>query len=133
MKLNKILETALYVNNLEEAEKFYVDILGLEVVKRSQSIPARDLFLRCGDTMLLLFNPEETKIDTGVVPTHGTIGQGHMAFGIPRSDFDNWREYLIKNSITIEKEADWEKGTHSIYFRDPSGNSIEFIEEDHWF
>ena len=133
MKLNKILEIALYVNNLEEAEKFYVGILGIQVIKRSQSIPARDLFLRCGNTMLLLFNPDQTKIDTGRVPTHGSIGQGHMAFGIPVGDFNAWREHLTLNNITIEKEVDWEKGTRSMYFRDPSGNSLEFITEDHWF
>lgn len=133
MKLEKILETALYVNNIDEAEKFYVDILGLEVVKRSQSIPARDLFLRCGDTMLLLFNPEQTKIDTGIVPTHGVTGEGHMAFGIPETDFEKWEEYLIENRIEIEKKVNWERGTRSIYFRDPSRNSLEFISKKHWF
>ncbi len=133
MKLTKILETALYVNNIEKAEEFYVGILRLEVVKRSSSIPARDLFLRCGDTMLLLFDPEQTKIDTGVVPIHGTIGQGHMAFGISESDFESWVKYLIEKDVKIEKSVKWDKGTRSIYFRDPSGNSLEFISENHWF
>lgn len=133
MKLTKIMETALYVHDLEEAEQFYVGILGLDIVKRSSSTPARDLFLRCGDTMLLLFNPELTKIDGGRVPTHGATGEGHMAFGIPEADFEGWEKRLTEHGITIEKKAEWEKGTRSIYFRDPSGNSLECISETHWF
>lgn len=133
MKLQKVLEIALYVNNLEEAEKFYVGILGLEVIKRSTSIPARDLFLRCGDIMVLLFDPTQTKIDKGIVPTHGSIGQGHMAFGIAEADFYAWEKHLTENGIAIEKKAVWDKGTRSIYFRDPSGNSLECITENHWF
>ncbi len=130
MKLEKILETALYVHDLAQAEKFYVDILNLEVVRKT---PNRDIFLRCGNTMLLLFNPEATKIDGGLVPTHGVVGAGHMAFGIPNTDFEKWEEHLVKNGIAIEKKVDWRKDTHSLYFRDPSGNSLEFASENLWF
>lgn len=129
MKLKKISETSLYVKDISEAEKFYVGILGLEIIEKN---PLRHLFLRCGDAMLLLFNAKQTSIDTGVVPTHGTIGEGHIAFGIPESEFPYWEEYLKKNEISIEKKVGWEKGTKSIYFRDPSGNSLEFISENHW-
>src|SRR3989338_1201431 len=109
MKLKKILETSLYVKDLNEAEKFYVGILCLEIVKRSQSIPLRDLFLRCGNTMLLLFDAEQTKIDIGKVPTHGASGQGHLAFGVQDSEFPYWEKHLIENNIPIEKKANWEQ------------------------
>jgi len=133
MKLNKIVEVALYVNDIKKAEEFYVGVLGLDVVKRSSSTPDRDLFLSCGDTMLLLFNPELTKIDGGVVPTHGSIGEGHMAFAVPEADFEKWEDHFTQNEISVEKKANWEKGTKSLYFRDPSGNSLEFISNTHWF
>ena len=126
MKLNQILETALYVNDLTQAEHFYCELLGLEKVS---STPNRDLFLRCGNSMLLLFNPVQTKVDGGVVPTHGSIGQGHMAFGIPRTDLLAWTKFLKEKGIAIEKNVNWDEKDASIYFRDPSGNSIELASE----
>ncbi len=64
------------------------------------------------------------------MPTHGSIGEGHIAFGIPESDFAPWTAQLAKNAVAIEKTVDWGEGIHSIYFRDPSGNSLEFISEN---
>jgi catechol 2,3-dioxygenase-like lactoylglutathione lyase family enzyme len=32
----------------------------------------------------------------------------------------------------IEAEVEWPKGGRSIYFRDPSGNSLEFAESKIW-
>jgi catechol 2,3-dioxygenase-like lactoylglutathione lyase family enzyme len=127
MKINKILETALYVTDIAASEEFYTKVLGFEKI---DSTPERDLFLRCGDGVLILFNPEKTKVDGGVVPTHGAVGQGHIAFGIPESAFAYWHEQLAKHSVSIEKSVDWGDGIHSIYFRDPSGNSLEFISEN---
>ena len=126
MKLNKILETALYVKDLAKAENFYCGILGLEKVS---STPNRDLFLRFGESMLLLFNPEQTEIDGGIVPTHGSIGRGHMAFAVPKSELTGWASLLHKNGIAIEKNVEWDERDMSIYFRDPSGNSIELASE----
>jgi catechol 2,3-dioxygenase-like lactoylglutathione lyase family enzyme len=45
---------------------------------------------------------------------------------------DDWRERLAANGIAIEHEQDWPQGTHSIYFRDPAGNSVELIEASHY-
>ncbi len=33
---------------------------------------------------------------------------------------------------SIESEFEWPQGGHSIYIRDPSGNSIEFAEPRIW-
>ena len=127
MKIPKILETALYVNDIDKAEDFYVGVLGFEKFDKT---PGRDLFLRCGTGALILFNPEKTKVDGGIVPTHGAIGAGHIAFGIAESAFAYWKTQLETHHIPIEKTVDWGDGIHSIYFRDPSGNSLEFISEN---
>ncbi|MFO0718633.1 MAG: VOC family protein [Candidatus Paceibacterota bacterium] len=127
MKIKKILETSLYVDDLEKAEKFYTEILNFEKIDET---PGRNIFLRCGDSVLILFNPEKTKISGGVVPVHGSVGQGHIAFGIPNEEFPYWSDRLKQNGVSIEKEVSWEENIQSIYFRDPSGNSLEFISED---
>lgn len=126
MKLNKILETALYVDDLAKAEAFYCGILGLEKVSET---PGRDLFIRCGDSMLLLFNPEQTKIDGGRVPVHGSFGQGHIAFSIPKNDIHDWIKHLNEKGVEIEKNVVWDERDSSVYFRDPSGNSVELASE----
>ncbi|MFG3768367.1 VOC family protein, partial [Klebsiella pneumoniae] len=47
-----ILESALYVTDLEAAETFYADILGLEQIGK---VAGRHVFFRCGQGVLLLF------------------------------------------------------------------------------
>ena len=129
MQPEYILETALYVDDLVKAEDFYTRILGLRLNQRKDN---RHVFLPCGNNILLLFNPAETLKSSGLAPTHGTKGPGHIAFAISPDDFDEWRKHLITLGVMIEKEVDWPEGGHSIYFRDPSGNSIELTTPDIW-
>ena len=34
--------------------------------------------------------------------------------------------------VAIESEVSWPNGGHSIYIRDPAGNSLEFATPDIW-
>jgi catechol 2,3-dioxygenase-like lactoylglutathione lyase family enzyme len=129
MKPIDILETSLYVDNLTAAERFYVNIVGLELHSKKEG---RHTFLKCDKRMLLLFNANETLKSSGSVPTHGTKGPGHIAFSIHPDEFDKWREHLVNNDVKIESEVDWDQGGHSIYFRDPSGNSVEITTSSIW-
>ena len=81
----KLLETALYVNDLNESEKFYTEVFELELITKKEN---RHVFLRCRESILLLFNPDITEIPGSRAPLHGSRGQGHMAFGILDSEFD---------------------------------------------
>ena len=56
-KPTEILETALYVDDLEAAEDFYGGLLGLEKVLEEHD---QHVFFECGQTMLWLFNPKAT-------------------------------------------------------------------------
>ena len=51
-----VLESVLYAKDLEAAERFYGDLLGLERITRSR--PPR--FFRCGPGTVLVFNPDAT-------------------------------------------------------------------------
>jgi catechol 2,3-dioxygenase-like lactoylglutathione lyase family enzyme len=115
-----VLETALYVDDLQAAEVFYVAVLGLEPESRE---PGRHVFLRCGDSMVLLFDPRTTSRTTGPVPAHGATGPGHIAFAV--DDLDAWPGRLHDAAIEIEADIEWPGGGRSIYVRDPAGNSIE--------
>ena len=129
MRSDSVLETALYVNDLPAAERFYSQVLGLELYSREEG---RHVFFRCGNAMLLLFNPGKTRQATGLVPTHGADGPGHVAFRLNPSDIEAWREHLGQHSVPIETEVQWPKGGLSIYFRDPAGNSVELATPQLW-
>ncbi len=55
-----------------------------------------------------------------------------MAFRVTKTDLEAWRAHFYKNSLAIESEVSWPNGAHSIYFRDPSGNSLELATPDMW-
>ncbi|RWN64105.1 MAG: glyoxalase/bleomycin resistance/extradiol dioxygenase family protein [Mesorhizobium sp.] len=134
MTPSAILESALYVTDLDAAEKFYTDVLGLDLLGK---VDGRHLFFRCGDGVLLIFNAEATKIPPAPdaklkVPPHGTVGDGHLCFAASADEIVRWRAHLERKKIAIESEFEWPQGGRSIYVRDPSGNSIEFAEPRIW-
>ena len=53
--IDRVLETILYVDDLEAARAFYQVVLGLELHSQKHGV---FVFFRCGDGMLLLFDPE---------------------------------------------------------------------------
>src|SRR6478672_6157469 len=121
MKLQHILETCLYVDDLPRAQQFYAEVLGLELESEQNG---RHVFFRCGDQMLLLFNPLVSRQSNEHFPTHGCFGAGHVAFGVRESDLPTWTDHLAKHQVSIEKTIDWPGGGRSLYFRDPAGNSL---------
>jgi catechol 2,3-dioxygenase-like lactoylglutathione lyase family enzyme len=127
--LTRILESALYAENLEESEAFYRDVLGLQLATREAGHYA---FFQCGAGMLLLFNPNTAGCPEVGIPRHGAKGQGHLAFAIAEEEFPSWRERLAAHGVPIESEVDWPVGAHSIYFRDPAGNSLELTLPRLW-
>ncbi len=134
MKPSAILESALYVTDLDTAEAFYRDVIGLELLGK---VEGRHAFFRCGGGVLLLFNAEVTRIPPAPdarlkVPPHGTVGEGHLCFAATADEMAGWRTHLAAKNIAIESEFEWPQGGHSIYIRDPSGNSIEFAEPRIW-
>ena len=50
----------------------------------------------------------------------------------PRVELDEWRSRLEAGGVAIESDMEWPQGGRSIYFRDPSGNSLEFTEARIW-
>jgi catechol 2,3-dioxygenase-like lactoylglutathione lyase family enzyme len=129
MPIQTVVETGLYVDDLEAAERFYHGILGLPVIAREAS---RHVFFRVGDSSVLLaFLPGAT-LKGDILPAHGAMGPGHFAFGIPAAALDAWRDHLARNGVAIEKEVAWPRGGRSIYFRDPEGNSVELLTPGLW-
>src|SRR5262245_32153389 len=129
MNIQAIIETAIYVDDLDTAEEFYRQVLGLRVIRKE---PGRHVFFQVGDrSVLLAFLPQAT-LRGDILPSHGATGPGHFALGIERRAFDAWRQLLAAEGVTVEKEVDWPAGGRSMYFRDPSGNAVELVTPGVW-
>ncbi len=127
--IEHLVETGLYADDLAAAERFYGDVLGLAVHGKEAG---RHVFFRVGDrSMLLVFRPEATLVGDHL-PAHGTRGPGHFALGIAAADLDGWRRRLAEHGVAIEHEESWPLGGHSLYFRDPAGNSVELMTPGVW-
>lgn len=128
-----ILETVLYAGDLAAAERFYREVLGMEPFSKA---PARQLFYRCGNQVLLIFNPEATRVPPKPgalpVPPHGCSGPGHACFRASADEIAEWRNRLREKGVAIEADFEWPNGGRSIYFRDPAGNCLEFAEPAIW-
>jgi catechol 2,3-dioxygenase-like lactoylglutathione lyase family enzyme len=131
MSSTTILETVLYAEDLDVIRSFYRDVIGLECTQVEEG---RHVFFRCGDQMLLVFNPNKTLQPANAlpVPAHGAFGRGHVCFKASASDLVDWRKLFERRGIEIEADFEWPGGGRSIYIRDPAGNSVEFAEPRIW-
>ena len=129
----RVLESALYAENLDETAAFYEHVLGLE---RFIDVEGRHVFFRVPGGVLLLFNPTATNApprDARMpVPPHGARGPGHICFAGTAREIEDWLSRLASYDIEIEADFEWPQGGRSIYFRDPAGNSVEIAEPRIW-
>lgn len=126
--IRRVLETVLYADDLDAAERFYGDVLGLTLDSRK---PGLFCFFRVGDGMLLVFRPAASRASREV-PAHGADGSGHVCFAVREDELDGWRPLLALRGIAIEHEQVWPRGGRSFYFRDPAGNSVELATPKIW-
>ena len=124
----RVFETTLYAEELPAAERFYSEVMGLEIISRSELLVS----FRCADSVLLIFNPALSAQPERDVPSHGTIGAGHVAFATKPEEFELWKHRLEDAGVAIEQVVEWEQGGRSIYFRDPAGNSVELAPPTLW-
>ncbi len=129
MKIENIAEAVLYVDDLPEATRFYQEVLGLPL-----SLSFEDAsFLQTGvRSTLILFDRARLKRRQSAIPHHGAEGPGHVAVAVPHESLAAWRRRLAEHGVAVEHEQSWPQGTHSVYFRDPAGNSVELIDDRHY-
>ena len=125
MNFLRIKETCLYVTDLEKARMFYEKLLGLTVINY---LPSKHLFLRAGDSVLLLFNPEDSKRKSSP-PPHFAVGPQHFAFEVADEDYDDALDKIRSAGVEIIDEVDWKSGKKSFYFNDPAGNVLEVVPD----
>lgn len=120
-------EIALRVENLDAMQRFYGDVIGLELMQR---FPASAFFRivegYAGHTQILaLFDRTAEPDYTGPDPTRTSVD--HIAFTIELADYVPERarlEELGQNVRTAEHAwVQW----RSLYVDDPEGNTVELV------
>ncbi len=110
-----VYEVAIRVRNLERAEAFYCDVLGLEPGLRLDE--RRWIFLRAGGQAGMVVLQE----DAGEWPTQ------HLAFTMRESEIERAAAHLRDKGVPVHGPVvhDW-MPARSFYFSDPDGHELEF-------
>jgi catechol 2,3-dioxygenase-like lactoylglutathione lyase family enzyme len=131
--LDRVLETALYVDDLGRAAAFYADVLELTLLYLDDRLQA---FAVGGSSVLLLFRRgaslETVRLPGGTIPPHDGSGPLHVAFAIAADDLAAWEARLREHGVPIEGRTDWPRGGRSVYFRDPDGHLLELATPGLW-
>jgi catechol 2,3-dioxygenase-like lactoylglutathione lyase family enzyme len=132
-KLDGILETALYTDDMARARSFYEGVLGLVPIFTDSRLTAYGV---AGRDVLLLFRRgaarETVTMPGGTIPGHDGSGPLHVAFAISKDQLDEWERHLAARSVAIEGATNWSRGGRSIYFRDPDGHLLELATPGLW-
>ena len=126
-KIDGILESSLYVDDLARSIRFYEDVMGFRVVSH---FGERGCAMEAGShQVLLLFKKGASR---AIQSPHDGDGELHVAFAIPASELVNWESWLAAKGIAIEEKRSWELGGWSIYFRDPDRHLLELATPGTW-
>jgi catechol 2,3-dioxygenase-like lactoylglutathione lyase family enzyme len=123
MNFSGIKETCIYMGDLEEAKRFYHELLELPVISY---VPTKHIFFRAGNSVLLCFNPEDSKLKTSP-PAHYGFGKIHFAFEVREDQYEQTKSDILAKGIVITDEVTWKSGKKSFYFADSAGNVLEVV------
>ena len=109
---------AIEVADLDAAERWYAEVLGLE-----RAIPEWDppRIMAARGTGLALFPVEGGKVEP--LPHIN-----HIAFRVDRANFDAARERLAEHGLEVNFSDHGQ--AHSVYFTDPDGHRLELTTYD---
>lgn len=119
MQIISCFHTALLVTDLQKAENFYSNVLGLTKIKRSLNYPGA--WYQIGDFQLHLI------VDLSILANlHNLEKLGrnpHLAFKV--ADLETAKTQLIDNNCFIQTSA---SGRAALFTKDPDNNIIELTQ-----
>jgi lactoylglutathione lyase len=119
-KIHGFHEIAVVVTDLERSEKFYKDVLGMEVLLR---IPDQSVIMRMGD-------PPHHFIGLWLPNAHAAYpnekhGKMHFTMNIDMADADAWEAHFKAKGVHAPRRVK-ENGDIHFDFLDPDGHPLEF-------
>ena len=123
-------EIALRVTDLDALQKFYEEMIGLELLKRFPNAA----FFRIAEgfgghtQVLALFDRSAEEGYRGLSTEKSTID--HIAFEIPLADFSAEKQRLEQLGLRVEAAEHAWVHWRSLYVNDPEGNEAELVCND---
>jgi catechol 2,3-dioxygenase-like lactoylglutathione lyase family enzyme len=119
MKISHYLHTAILVSDLEQAEQFYGQVLGLEKVDRVLKFPG--VWYQLGHVQIHLI------VDTSITPKLQNVEKWgrnpHLALAV--EDLAAAKSELIAHGYEVQPSA---SGRPALFVQDLDGNIIELTE-----
>ena len=109
------------VRDLDRAERFYTDVLGMSVEMR---LPDQRLLCYADGNCALFLRPEHAPggLDQIVSP----LGKSHHAFEVAWDDLTTALRLFDDLGVPHHAPIDW-GDHHCLYFLDPDGNLLELV------
>ncbi|PPT38241.1 glyoxalase [Xanthomonas arboricola] len=128
-----MLETGVYVADLQRACAFYARVLGVDAMYCDARMAA---YAIAPGQVLLLFLQGSTAatvtLPGGTIPPHDGSGRTHYALAIATDALAAWEAHLQACNVPIEGRTQWPGGGQSLYFRDPDGHLLELATPGLW-
>lgn len=128
-----VLETSLYVADLERSREFYARLFAFETFLHDGRLCAMGV---PGHHVLLLFrhggSVRPSPTPGGTVPAHDGTGRLHLCFAIRTDELAAWETHLARHGVAMESRVTWPHGGTSLYFRDPDEHSLEVATPGLW-
>jgi catechol 2,3-dioxygenase-like lactoylglutathione lyase family enzyme len=121
VKIQRLDHFGVDVADLERAERFYTDVLGLTVQMR---LPDQVLLRWDGGACALFL--KAGRPPGGLEQIDNPLGKSHHAFQVSHHDLQTARDLFAARAIPHHAPIDW--GDHDcLYFLDPDGNLLELV------
>lgn len=119
MNITNFLHTSILVSNLEKADFFYSQILGLTKIERNLKFPG--VWYQIGDYQIHLIVDSQRKVN---INNEEKWGQNpHLALGV--TDLEEAKEKLETNGYSYQISN---SGRRALFTQDPDKNIIEITE-----
>lgn len=119
MQINQCLHAAILVSDLERAEQFYGNVLGLPKVDRNLKFTGA--WYQIGNFQIHLIENRDVAIALWNAAKWGR--NQHLAFSV--ACLDETKQQLLANGCPIQMSA---SGRAALFTQDPDGNIIELSE-----
>ena len=126
-RIKALGEIALRVEDLDNMQKFYEEVIGLPLMKRFDN----SAFFKIADgfeghtQILALFNRTDSANYSGLDAEKTTVD--HIAFAISLDDFEPEKRRLEQRGLQVNTAEHAWVHWRSLYVNDPEGNCVEFV------
>jgi catechol 2,3-dioxygenase-like lactoylglutathione lyase family enzyme len=121
LRVRRLDHFGVDVADLDRAERFYVDVLGMSVEMR---LPDQRLLRFDGGNCALFLKPD--RVPGGRDLIEHPLGESHHAFEVSWEDLERAPRLFAERGVPQHAPIDW--GDHRcVYFLDPDGNLLELV------